>query len=351
MLGFGNAPAASLAQLLAKRKYARAVDLVREQLRTRGGDRRLQVQLADVLQLAGRAPEAVPVLLEIADGFALAGSAAKAIATLKRAQAIAPGQPEVEEHLAYLIAQQEAPTPDPWSRARTEIEANAPAVAADDTDQPTFLGDMEEMGADVAADPVRLAPEPEAVAGPAPAGEAHSDGLENLADDVLNLVDDVVSGRVALTTPAMTAVPAVETPLFGDFSCDELVEVIRGLELRSFAAGEIVVTEGEPGNSLFVVTTGTVRTYVRDGSGHSNPVRVLREGDFFGEVSLLESEVRTATVTAASRCDLLEIDRATLDTISRTKPRIWDVVRRFYQARADSEAERTAREGASARTR
>jgi hypothetical protein len=349
MLGFGNAPAASLAQLLAKRKYARAVDLVREQLRTRGGDRRLQMQLADVLQLAGRAHEAVPVLLEIADGFALAGSAAKAIATLKRAQTIAPGQPEVEEHLAYLIAQQEAPTPDPWSRARTEIEANAPPAAAGDSDQPAFLRDMEEIGAGVAAHAVRLAPE--AVAGPAPAGDADSGGLENLADDVLNLVDDVVSGRVALTTPAMTAVPAVETPLFGDFSCDELVEVIRGLELRSFAAGEIVVTEGEPGNSLFVVTTGTVRTYVRDGSGHSNPVRVLREGDFFGEVSLLESEVRTATVTAASRCDLLEIDRATLDTISRTKPRIWDVVRRFYQARADSEAERTAREGASARTR
>lgn len=336
MLGFGNSPAASLAQLLARKKYAKAVDLIREQLRTRGGDRRLRMQLADVLPLAGRAPEAVPVLLELAEGFALAGSAAKAIATLKRAQAIAPGRPEIEEHLAYLIAQQEAPTPDPWSRARAEIEASAPPSAAGDPKDASFLGDMEEA-----------APVPEAAAHPAAGDDPDSGGLEGLADDVLNLVDDVVSGRVALTTPAMTAVPAVETPLFRDFTCDELVEVIRGLKLRSFAAGEVVVTEGEPGNSLFVLTTGTVRTYVRDGSGHSNPVRILREGDFFGEVSLLESEVRTATVTAASHCDLLEIDRATLDAISRKKPRIWDVVRRFYQARVDSEAERSAREGAA----
>lgn len=344
MLGFGKAPASSLAQLLARKKYTKAVDLIREQLRTRSRDRRLRMQLVDVLQLAGRAQEAVPVLLELADDFALAGSAARAIATLKRAQAIAPGQPQVEEHLAYLIAQQQAPTPDPWLLARSEIDANAPSAAAEPR-AGTFLGDMEEVGSEPApaAAPPAAAPGPEAR--PDDEDEAGAGGLEGLADDVLHLVDDVVSGRVVLTTPAMTAVPAVESPLFRDFSSDELVEVIRGLKLRSFAAGEIVVTEGEPGSSLFVLTSGSVRTYVRDASGHSNPVRVLREGDFFGEVSLLESEVRTATVTAATRSDLLEIDRATLDAIALRKPRIWDVVRRFYQARVDSDRERSAREG------
>ena len=45
---------------------------------------------------------------------------------------------------------------------------------------------------------------------------------------------------------------------------------------------------------------------------------MLQEGDFFGEVSLLEFEGRTATITAAGHCELLAIDRRTVDDIART---------------------------------
>ena len=175
--------------------------------------------------------------------------------------------------------------------------------------------------------------------GPAERGPAE----EDFVDEVIALVDDVLTGRLLPAKAELAAVPAVETPLFREFSCEELVEVIRGLRLRSFAPGEIIVSEGESGDSLFVLTNGAVRTYVRGAQGHNAQVRILQEGDFFGEVSLLEFEGRTATVTAASHCELLEIDRPTLDGISRTHPRIWDVIRRFYQARSGSAAELAAR--------
>jgi CRP-like cAMP-binding protein len=133
------------------------------------------------------------------------------------------------------------------------------------------------------------------------------------------------------------------SPLFSDFSREELLEVIRGLELRTHDAGAIVVTEGEPGNSLFVVTHGTVRAFVKTASGRNAEVRRMEEGEFFGEVSLLSGTPRTATVTAASRCELLELDRGTLDDICRRHPRVRAVLEEFYAQRVGSESEREAR--------
>ena len=374
MLGFSKTQASGLSELLAKKKYAKAIEIIRADLQAHGRDTRRRMQLADVLQRAGRANEAVPVLLELADDFALSGAAAKAIATLKRAQGISPGQPQVESHLAYLIAQQRAPTPDPWHRAQAALDADPDRGSSAEIPERSFPGDIEEIGAEPAlpeAPPGAAVPSPPAGAqGPArsriafestpaeasggpirvdleapptvmPAAKDAAE--EDFVDEVIALVDDVLTGRLPPAKADLAAVPAVETPLFHEFTCEELVEVIRGLRLRSFAPGEIVVTEGEGGDSLFVLTNGAVRTYVRGAEGHNTQVRILQEGDFFGEVSLLEFEGRTATITATSHCELLEIDRPTLDRISRTHPRIWDVIRRFYQARSGSTAELEAR--------
>lgn len=133
------------------------------------------------------------------------------------------------------------------------------------------------------------------------------------------------------------------SPLFSDFSRDELIEVIRGLELRSFTAGGIVMTEGEQGDSLFILTSGTVRTFVKNQDGHNIEVRRMEEGEFFGEISLVTGKPRTATITAATTCDLLELDRPTVDDIAREHPRVLSVVEEFYQERAGSELERDAR--------
>jgi hypothetical protein len=405
MLGFGSAQAARLSELIAKKRYPKAIELLRVQLRSRRRDPRVRRQLADVLALAGRSKEAVPILLELAEDLALSGAAGQAIAALKRAQRLEPGQPEVEEQLAYLINQQKAPAPDPWAQGR-RADSEPPPPRFDDLGgpPPPYLGDLEEIpsaeqperfptptergeapppppvpGADEEALPLPsppprseapedllpmeeasssdTAPGPAGGSGggtappeePPPPGEERPELDENaFRDEVLGLIEDVLSGRQAPESSTMTSLPVVQTPLFPDFSVDELVEVIRGLELRAYEPGEIVVTEGEAGSSLFVLTTGWVRTYVRDTNGASAAVRVLREGDFFGEVSLLEGSPRTATVTAAAHCELLEIDRLTLGRIAHKHPRVWSVVRDFSERRARSEAELAARAGQTA---
>ena len=65
VLGFGGG--ADVNTLIVKKNYAKAIELIKEQIGARKNDVRLRMQLADVLVLAGRGKEAVPILLPIAD--------------------------------------------------------------------------------------------------------------------------------------------------------------------------------------------------------------------------------------------------------------------------------------------
>ena len=115
---FGRRERASVSELVAKKKYTKAVELIRGELQKRRRDRRLRLQLADVLVAAGRPKEAVETLEALADELALGGFAAQAIAVLKRIQSVDPGREDIEEKLLYLIRQASAPAEDPWTLAR-----------------------------------------------------------------------------------------------------------------------------------------------------------------------------------------------------------------------------------------
>ncbi len=394
MLDFlGRSRDQSVADLLARKNYARAIEVLREALAKRRNDPRLRVQLADVLIQSGRIENGISMLAEVADDLALAGQGAQAIAALKRIQAAEPGRPDVEEKLAYMIAQQQRPSPDPWKRARQRISKEGveqgPAQIIPPP-KPAFPGDLEEIGDEApptAESPLQdLPPDvpqataPQAITASRPAAEAAAkeEGAEQvfweaapegasaadaltevpandaLRDELLALIEDVFvpggEGAAALVVGEAAAAPVavLQTPLFRDFTPAELVEVIRGLNLRKFEPGEIIVTEGEPAASLFVLTTGVVRAYVRNASGQNAKVRDLGVGDFFGEVSLLKGDHRTATITAATRAELLEIDRDTLNSISQRQPRVWTVLKEFYDQRANSTLEFAARRAGEA---
>src|SRR5688572_16075836 len=106
-----------------RREHAGTIAQLKEQLKKRRGDPRLNLQLAEVLIQAQRPQEAAPLLEAVADDFALQGMGARAIAVFKRLQALRPGHADVEEKLAYLISQQENPSPDPWRQKAAERKA------------------------------------------------------------------------------------------------------------------------------------------------------------------------------------------------------------------------------------
>ena len=114
-------------------------------------------------------------------------------------------------------------------------------------------------------------------------------------------------GRSAPDAPPGGA-QIVVSPLFKDFSVEELVAVIGGLNLITFERGNVILREGEPGNSLFMLTSGTVKAFVKR-DGKQVPIAELEEGAFFGEVSILTGKPRSATIVAKEHCELLELDR------------------------------------------
>ncbi len=129
------------------------------------------------------------------------------------------------------------------------------------------------------------------------------------------------------------------TPLFSDFERDELRAIIRGFKLRRHEPGEVLMIEGEPGDSLFILADGTVRVYVRRPDGRSVQVRELYRSEFFGEISILREEPRTATLTCKTRCDILELDRETVSRIQAEHPNVEKILADFCEQRLKSSQE------------
>lgn len=230
-----------------------------------------------------------------------------------------------------------------------ETAPAAPGGEQTPSDQPPLV---EETGAPSAA--AEAAPEPVPTVEPAeipPAAEA-ADAADSMSEEafqekVLDMIEGVLLHPPPPETPPAAAVeaglqdvayagPILASPLFDDLSGDELLAVVHGLQLQTFEAGDVIVTEGEPGESLYIITTGTVKVFVRNPAGRDLEVGRLGEGDFFGEISSLSGRPRTATVTAASRCELLELGRATVDSVARAHPHVREILEAHYIARANS---------------
>ncbi|MCW1994413.1 UNVERIFIED_ORG: CRP-like cAMP-binding protein [Bradyrhizobium japonicum] len=97
------------------------------------------------------------------------------------------------------------------------------------------------------------------------------------------------------------------TPFFGGLSDPSFDLLMSMLVERRFEAGATVVSEGEPGRSMFIVKSGRLAVSKRATSGSVVPISVLQRGDFFGEMTLIEMQNRSATVVAESPTVLYEL--------------------------------------------
>ena len=320
-----------LQDLIAKKNFPKAIEVLRAQTQAKPHDRRMRLQLADVYVMAGQDRMAIPVLMTLADQEASDGFAAKAIAILKRIEKIEPGRRDVEDRMAKMIQDKSRRTQNgPKPANLPPISSSGMSFGFEEIDSSSEI----ELGV-AASEPApsldldaipsmdSLLPEPAVVPAPAPAVAASSDLVAEFDD----------SFAVEPEAPA-PAKPGLSTPLFDGFSPDELVAVMRGLELATFEAGDVVVAEGAPGDSMFILTSGRVKAYVKTPKGRSMKVQEFEEGDFFGEIAVLTGKPRTATLTAAVDCECLVLNRETLDEITKTHPGVREVLKKFQKERA-----------------
>ena len=86
--------------------------------------------------------------------------------------------------------------------------------------------------------------------------------------------------------------------------------VLQSFEPVSFGFGSVIVEEGETGDSLYVLVSGTARALKQGHDGHEVSLHVLKPGDMFGEAALLDERPRSATVRASSPVEALKLDKA-----------------------------------------
>ena len=101
--------------------------------------------------------------------------------------------------------------------------------------------------------------------------------------------------------------------LFAELPGETLTKLADRMRREEVASGTVVIREGEPGDRFYVLLSGIAgvsQTSIGDR-------RILRAGDFFGEVALTMHVSRTATVTAMTPCVVASCDVAAFDELVR----------------------------------
>ena len=82
-----------------------------------------------------------------------------------------------------------------------------------------------------------------------------------------------------------------------------------GKQQRIFKSGEVVMAQGEPGHSAFIIESGTVEIFLENGAGEKQHIGTRGPGAMIGEMAIIDNAPRTATVRAIDECSLLEISK------------------------------------------
>jgi CRP/FNR family transcriptional regulator, cyclic AMP receptor protein len=128
--------------------------------------------------------------------------------------------------------------------------------------------------------------------------------------------------------------------IFADLEASALASLVSIAEVREFAPDSVVVSQEEPGEALYVLARGKVKVVLYGESGREVILSIFKTpGDFFGEMSLLDDQPRSATVIAAERSRLLVLSRAAFQSHLAAQPRIalrvlTELSRRLRQADA-----------------
>jgi CRP-like cAMP-binding protein len=171
------------------------------------------------------------------------------------------------------------------------------------------VADLYALGSPRLGRGVRLAPGDLNVPVPPTLDLAKQIPLEQLAPHAERVASDLSGAAYPDKLPPV--------PLFSELSADAFGAVLSALKLRRARPGEVIIAEGEPGQSFFVLARGEVKVTKQLAQGGVVELATLHEGSIFGEMALVSAAPRSATVTASGDADLLEFDREALGAASR----------------------------------
>ncbi|MDX8387923.1 MAG: Crp/Fnr family transcriptional regulator [Ghiorsea sp.] len=113
-----------------------------------------------------------------------------------------------------------------------------------------------------------------------------------------------------------------KVPLFSELDDDEIASVNQLITYNDVAKKTVVLQEGEDGNSLFVIISGSVKISYYAPDGREVVLSLLESGAYFGEMSLLDKQPRSATVITLDDTRLAQIRRADFERLLLQQPKV-----------------------------
>jgi len=282
-----------LDEYLLRRDYEMALEAIAEEIKKRPENFNLLLRQAEILGMAGDREKAIGVYRKLARHYAQQGFYARAIAVINKVLRLDATRQDITRELASFIATQQ----------ETEKAAQAKLKGA-------------EKESPKRAKP----PAPPAAPRPAqpapPSSTPHADPARQQAEKEL-----------------------AASRFFVEFPPGGLEQLLYAAAVRAFDPPEVIVREGDPGTSFFLIEDGEVEVHTQDPSGKPVVLAQLSAGEFFGEVSVLTGKPRTATIVARTPVTVIEIAKKDLDRIAQRFPEVRTVLQRFYERRAQATVE------------
>lgn len=149
----------------------------------------------------------------------------------------------------------------------------------------------------------------------------------------IHIIKDEVSEQAVVESENSIYERIKEVEIFAPLSEEETEAIADAAHLRVFAPDEAIVQKDQPGGSMFVVHKGIVEIQTIDDEGERQIVSTLREGDVFGEMSLLTGEPRSADVVAKEETKVLQIGKHCLKPILDKNPKLIKLLSKIVEER------------------
>lgn len=109
---------------------------------------------------------------------------------------------------------------------------------------------------------------------------------------------------------------------FEGLSDEQIGLLTNRAAVRSYSRGAIIVNEGDEGNSLFLIQSGSVKAFLSDENGREVVLSTQGPGEYFGDLALFDDEPRSASIMALEPCKLMIITKTQLRDAIKEDPEI-----------------------------
>jgi putative ABC transport system ATP-binding protein len=136
----------------------------------------------------------------------------------------------------------------------------------------------------------------------------HDNRILDVADRIVNMVDGRIISDVLVVENAAIAEFLRKIPLFSELTPSTLARVADAMSWEEFQSGQVIVRQGDQGDKFYLIRKGAVEVRITGAKGERS-VATLRDGDFFGEKSLVSGEPRNATVVAKEQTEVYTLGK------------------------------------------